>query len=53
MEIDVGWRAWDAYEREAHERWKAMPWRDRFSPRYMTGLIVLAILAIVLYASLR
>jgi hypothetical protein len=21
----MGWRVWDAYEREAHERWKALP----------------------------
>jgi hypothetical protein len=30
-----------------------MPWRDRFNSRYLTGLIVLAILAIVLFAGLR
>jgi hypothetical protein len=49
----MGWRAWDAYEREANERWKAMPWRDRFNPLYMTVLIVVAILAIILVATLR
>ena len=26
----MGWRAWDAYEREALERWRALPWHKRY-----------------------
>ena len=37
----MGWRAWDAYDREAHERWKALHWRERYSWR---GLVVFALI---------
>jgi hypothetical protein len=29
----MGWRAWDAYDQEANERWRALPWRERYSWR--------------------
>jgi hypothetical protein len=43
----MGWRAWDAYDTEAKERWRALPWRQRYSWRRVAlfALIVLAMLA--------
>jgi len=37
----MGWRAWDAYERGAEERRRALPWRERYSWR---GIIVFALI---------
>lgn len=47
----MGWRAWDAYEREAHQRWKALPWRERYDWRAIAGIALIAgIAAVVWYA---
>ena len=40
----MGWRAWDKYDSEAHERWQALPWRERFPLRILLPLALLAIL---------
>jgi len=47
----MGWRAWDAYERYAEERWRALPWRERYNWRviFRTALAV-AFVAVILWA---
>ena len=37
----MGWRLWDAYEDEAEERWRELPWRDRYP---LGRLILLAVI---------
>jgi hypothetical protein len=44
VEEIVGWGAWDNYEREAHERWRALPWRERYSGRVIFKLALIAAL---------
>jgi hypothetical protein len=46
----MGWRAWDAYEREAHERWKALPWREKL-PRLILAVIALTTFATTINAT--
>jgi endonuclease YncB( thermonuclease family) len=29
----MGWKAWDAYEREANNQWRALPWSKRYNWR--------------------
>jgi endonuclease YncB( thermonuclease family) len=49
----MGWRAWDAYEREAHERWKALPWRERYSRQKLWLIaLLLAFAACFAYATI-
>jgi hypothetical protein len=36
----MGWRAWDAYEQDAEDRRRALPWRERYNWR---GIIAIAI----------
>jgi hypothetical protein len=36
----MGWRAWDAYDAAARERWRALPWRERYSLRTFAMLAV-------------
>jgi endonuclease YncB( thermonuclease family) len=38
----MGWRAWDRYETDAHKRWQALPWRERFPLRVILPLALLA-----------
>jgi ferric-dicitrate binding protein FerR (iron transport regulator) len=38
----MGWRAWDAYERDAKERQRALPWRERYNWRGL-ALIAMAV----------
>jgi hypothetical protein len=40
----MGWRAWDAYERDAQERWRALPWRERYSWRRIAILALIALM---------
>jgi len=49
----MGWKAWDAYDREAHERWKALLWRDRYDWRAIAGLALVALLAVAAWYALR
>jgi TRAP-type C4-dicarboxylate transport system permease small subunit len=37
----MGWRAWDAYEREARARVRALPWHQHYSH---TGAIIFALI---------
>jgi len=46
----MGWRAWDAYDREARERWKALPWRERYNWRTIGGIALAATIVAVWYA---
>lgn len=41
----MGWRAWDAYESEARERWRALPWRERYGWNFFRAVAVLAVIA--------
>ncbi len=41
----MGWRAWDAYEREADERRKALTWRKRYNWRNIGGIGVIVVIA--------
>ncbi len=49
----MGWRAWDAYDKEASERWRAMPWQQRYSLRRVLvfALLVAAAAAIILWTN--
>ncbi len=49
----MGWRAWDAYEREAHERWKALPWRERYDWRAIASVAIVVIVAAAIWYMLR
>lgn len=40
----MGWRAWDAYEQDAEDRWRALPWRERYSWRGIAALALIAVL---------
>jgi hypothetical protein len=33
----MGWKAWDTYDREAHVRWEALPWRERYGWRVIAS----------------
>jgi len=49
----MGWRAWDAYEIDAKDRWRALPWRERYSWRRIAvfGLII-ALAAMIFWANI-
>jgi hypothetical protein len=38
----MGWRSWQAYEDAARERWKALPWRERYPLRMVLALAGIA-----------
>ena len=49
----MGWRAWDNYETAAHERWKALPWRERYGWRTVAVLaLIAALVAALVYAGM-
>lgn len=49
----MGWRAWDAYEREAEARWRALPWRQRYGWRALVLFaLALALTIACLWASI-
>jgi len=49
----MGWRAWDNYEREAHERWKTLPWRARFPlPMLLTFALVAILISGFIFAAI-
>ena len=43
----MGWRVWDAYERDAKEHWRALPWRERYNWRGVAALALIVGLALV------
>jgi hypothetical protein len=45
----MGWRAWDACKREAHERWKHLPWFERNGVFVVAAVACLPILLGLLY----
>jgi len=45
----MGWRTWDAYDQDAKERWRALPWRERYNWR---AIAVVALLAAIVLAVL-
>jgi endonuclease YncB( thermonuclease family) len=48
----MGWRVWDAYERDREERRRALPWRERFAWGRLALLALAVALALAyLYAS--
>lgn len=49
----MGWRAWDAYEREAHERWKALPWRERYNWHAIAALALAAFIGVTVWYVMR
>jgi hypothetical protein len=49
----MGWQAWAAYEREAHARWKVLPWRERYTWRMIGGFALAAITAAILWHAIR
>jgi hypothetical protein len=49
----MGWRSWDAYDQEAKERWRALPWRERYNwYRLAIFALIAALAATVLWANL-
>jgi nicotinamide riboside transporter PnuC len=46
----MGWRAWDAYEWDAEERQRVLPWHERYNWR---GLIVFALIVALAGTFLR
>jgi hypothetical protein len=50
---DMGWRAWDAYDQDAKDRWRALPWRERYNWRHIVAFaLIVAFAAIVLWANI-
>lgn len=48
----MGWRAWDAYERDAKDRWRALPWAERYNWRGIVGFaLIVAVAAMILWAN--
>jgi hypothetical protein len=45
----MGWRAWDAYEQEAKDRWRALPWRERYNWGRIAIFALIAALAAVVF----
>jgi len=45
----MGWRVWDHYDREAHGRWRASPWRERYSWQSIAALALIATLVGVFF----
>lgn len=46
--------AWDAYEREAHERWKALSWRERYPSHVILRIAILvAVVVAFVWAALH
>jgi hypothetical protein len=49
----MGWRAQNAYDDEAQQRWRALPWRELYPLRLVVRLAVLsALLGLVLWSQL-
>lgn len=49
----MGWRAGDAYEREAQERRRALPWHQRFRWRGLAAFaLIVAMAGVYLWATL-
>lgn len=44
----MGWRAWDAYEREWEAQRRAKPWRERYSWRGVAIFALIVALAIMI-----
>lgn len=44
----MGWRTQEAYESEAHERWRSLAWRERYGWQFVCAMLVLAIIAALL-----
>jgi hypothetical protein len=42
----MGWQAWDHYEQDANERWRALPWRERYSWRVLLRLAFVTVVAV-------
>jgi hypothetical protein len=48
----MGWRAWDAYDRDAKDRWRALQWRERYNWRRIAVFALIAALAaMILWAT--
>jgi len=44
----MGWRAWDAYERDAEAQRRAKLWRERYSWRGVAIFVLIVALAIMI-----
>lgn len=50
---NMGWRGWNSYEEEAHERWHMLPWCERFHwPGVVAFVLILVLAAMVLWANI-
>jgi hypothetical protein len=48
----MGWRAWNAYEQEAKDRWRSLPWRERYNwGRIAICVLIAALAAVVFWAN--
>jgi hypothetical protein len=45
----MGWHAWDAYDQEAKDRWRALPWRERYSWNRIAIFVLIAALAALIF----
>jgi hypothetical protein len=49
----MGWRAWDAYDQDAKDRWRTLPWRARYNWRRIAVFaLMVALAAVILWANI-
>ena len=47
----MGWQAWDAYDQDAKDRWRALPWRERYNWRGIVAFaLIISLAGAYLYA---
>jgi len=49
----MGWRAWDAYDQEAKERWRALPWHERYNWRAIAVVALLVAVVLLVFFAIR
>ena len=48
----MGWRAWDAYERDAEAQRRALPWRGRYALGVIVFVLIVAAAGVYLAAKI-
>jgi endonuclease YncB( thermonuclease family) len=46
----MGWKTWDAYEREAHKCRRSLPWHKRYNWAAIAALVLVALIVLLLKA---
>jgi hypothetical protein len=48
----MGWRSQNTYDKEAHERWRALPFRERYSNGALLRLSIVVVVALMMLFAL-